>query len=348
MNIFDQISANTISQTRNDTDGNDQEDDNEHSESRQEGFPSDAFQELSETITSSMLNGFELLKNSLDEFGSNLTKSINKKLEGCQEGSDDESDPGSEDEESENIFNSLSKENLGEKVGPEINQQLADLMNKLLSTGMKDKVATEKDEKYLKPQNVQFASYPKINAPIWEAMRVSTKKTDVKMQQVHKNILKAALPVANVMQEMYDNLERPNNLDLKKLITTLSDSLNFIGSANVQLVAARKDCIRNDLPNNMQGLCKFDDEISPDLLFGEDLNTKIKKVSELNKIKSKVSFSTRGGKNASFQRGGFRGSKMGNRNNRSQGRFHPAKKPSWVNNEIKNGAAKGGSAGAKN
>ena len=69
----------------------------------------------------------------------------------------------------------------------------------------------------------------------------------------------------------------------------------------------RKECIKSDLPRNMQGLCGEVTEFSPTYLFGEDLNNKIKQVSELNKVKNKFNFPYKGG-NKSFK-GGFHGNR---------------------------------------
>ena len=63
----------------------------------------------------------------------------------------------------------------------------------------------------------------------------------------------------------------------------------------------------------MKGLCAVSEEYCPDLLFSKDLNSKIKEVSELNKIKKQVSNqpNPRGGKAMRGRFGGSRGRGIG-------------------------------------
>lgn len=262
-----------------------------------------------------MLAGFEAMNKSLDRFGTNLLERIDERLDvpsdEFQSEMEDEDELTNEEnevaeacDESENIFQILEN-SCGEKSGPELNPHLASLVDKLLKNEMNESEAKEMELKYPKPSNVQYASFPKVNKPIWEALKVNTKKADVKMQHVHKNILKSALPVAKVMQELYEAKDDLSKLKVKDLISTLAESLNFVGSANAQLFNVRKECIKTDLPRNMQGLCRDDSEVSPSLLFGEDLNGKIKQVSELNKVKNRFD-------------GGYKGK---NRYNNFRGRY---------------------------
>ena len=140
------------------------------------------------------------------------------------------------------------------------------------------------------------------------------------------------MPFANVMQTLYDNRETPEDLDINQLISQLADSLNFTGSANIQLVKARKEVIKTDLPKNMQGLCRDEDEPSPNLLFGDDLNSKIKEVSELNRISTKFTPAATGARNSSRGRTYNRGRRF------FRNRF--TKKSSFgQRNQPKNGAA---------
>ena len=155
--------------------------------------------------------------------------------------------------------------------------------------------------------------------------------------------MKSALPIAQVMTELYENIDEPEKIDVNKIILTLSDSLSFIGSANVEMVKIRKNQLRKDLPKNMYGLCNESEEFSPNFLFGDDLKNKVKEVSELNKIKSKFSTENFRGKRGMARGRGrfnFRGSSRGNR------RYTPYNK-NYASKESKNGAtSKSGSSKA--
>ena len=161
----------------------------------------------------------------------------------------------------------------------------------------------------MRPSNVQFANVPKTNQAVWDALKPNTRTCDSKLQHIQKNVLKSSIPVAKVMEELFNNKDKPENIDINNLITTLSDALNFIGTANVDLVKIRKDNIKKDLPKPMQGLCRDPEEFSASLLFGDNLNNKIKEVSELNKVKGKITFDkdfNRRGRGRGRGRGSFK------------------------------------------
>ena len=257
-----------------------------------------------------MQNGFELMRQSLDKFGKTVTDTIRDELSSIPydyfdcDGEADDVDLEDYGEDG-NIFTEISNEVSGEAAGPELNPPLAKLVNKLVSTRMTDDRTKEKEQQYNVPKNIQFAVAPKVHKPIWESMRPSTRSLDGKLQNVQKSILKSALPVAKVMEELFDNRETPGQLDVNALITTLADALNFVGSANVGLNKTRKAAIKSDLPNNMQDLCLETEEVSATFLFGDNLNARIKEVAELNRVKRTISSADKGRKG--FMRGRFRG-----------------------------------------
>ena len=108
------------------------------------------------------------------------------------------------------------------------------------------------------------------------------------------------------MEMIYNAKDYMASLDAKELIDTLKDSFIFLGSANVDMMKVRRESMRRNLPRNMQGLCGDSVEFSSSHLFGDNLNSSIKDISELNKISS--SLKQRGSSNnrSNFRRGNFR------------------------------------------
>ena len=308
-----------------------------------------------------MLEGFKLMKNSFDNLGKNLAKDLGHQMSerldpiveyiSCgmpqeDEFEDDENDKESgkdyENDSDEEFFDEISGENTsGEKIGPNVKPQLAKIMDDILQSKMSNEAAKEKEDKYPRPENVKFAAVPKTNSPVWDAIRLETKRSDLKVQNVQKNVLKSSLPIAQVIEELYKHRNEPDQIDVKSIITTLTDSVRFLGSANVQCNKIRKELIKKDLPRNMKGLCRESEDVSADLLFGTDLKTKIKEVSELNKIRGKFNPNNFG------NRGGYRGRgkfpKRGNFN-RAQRKYNPMGKPNFYNHN--NAAKNGGSSKA--
>ena len=316
-NIFDDIRAtNIIDGKRNQTRESEQRqnDDSTHNDSSDDDEPSGSGTELVPSIlekfSENMLNGFEKMNESFKKFGENLVERIGEKMDQFFDYEECNSEEDTADSETEvNIFSSLAEDENSRKLGPEVNSQLGEMMNQLLKTEMSSELTKEKEAKYLTPKNVEVASAPRVNPPVWDVMGNFTRKDDMNLQKIQRNVLKSSIPVAKVMEELYKNKDNPDQIDVNQLITTLSDSINFIGSANVQLVRARKNFLRKDLPKNMRGLCSDTKDFSSEWVFGDDLKGKIKEVSELNQIKHKfTSDSSRGGKRGSF-RGRFNNSR---------------------------------------
>ena len=58
----------------------------------------------------------------------------------------------------------------------------------------------------------------RVNKPVWECLDSKTKQLDFKLQNVQNHITKAALPIATVMEKLYDSQENPESLDIRELI----------------------------------------------------------------------------------------------------------------------------------
>ena len=139
-------------------------------------------------------------------------------------------------------------------------------------------------EQHILPKNVEYVNTPQINKPVWVNLPHATKRNDVNLQTIQKKFLDSAVPIMKVTEQLNDAREDPSCLDLGNLVRVLTDSLVFIGAANVDMVSLRRFCVKKDLPANMQLLCSESVDFSGDLLFGKSLSTDIKEVFELNKI----------------------------------------------------------------
>ena len=187
------------------------------------------------------------------------------------------------------IFETISNDvGRNEESGPPTIPSLGNLANKLLKEKMGAETAKNMYEKYLNPMNVDFANAPKINKPVWENISQTNKVRDCKLQGIQKDVLKSSLPILKVMEKLFKEQNDPTKLCVPELIKTLSDSLVFIGSANFNLVQTRKDFLKPDLPKNMQGLCREEVKFTGTELFGDDLNSTIKNVTELNKVSNSI------------------------------------------------------------
>ena len=96
------------------------------------------------------------------------------------------------------------------------------------------------------------------------------------------------MPIISVMEQLNEHRNDPAKLDAKSLVTTLSDSLAFLASANVAMVQHRHSCLKFELPRNLHLLSSEMVEFSGTNLLGNSLSSDIKEVTELNRISQQV------------------------------------------------------------
>ena len=90
-----------------------------------------------------------------------------------------------------------------------------------------------------------------VNSQLGELMTRCPESSKIK-----KYVQKIFNSISKVMEKLY-NLWKysPDRMDLNSFITTLSDSVNLIGSVNIELVWARENFLRKDLPKNVYEMC---------------------------------------------------------------------------------------------
>lgn len=272
-------------------------------------------QELSE-LASLLTKGFEGLQKSIENLGDNVAKQVTANMEEreayCME-VDEESDYSEDLAEKNNdeilneendLFKSLMEDfNVDGKIGKPVNSSLAELCNKLLKSKMDKAVEQQKSETYVRPKNVEYVNTPATNKIVFDSLNHSTKMTDVNLQLIQKCFLSSVIPLVGILNDMAQNdlnLEKMNANDIIKKIT---DSIAFIGSANTNMIKTRKQLMKRDLPTRMQGICNDGSDFSAEWLFGDNLSSKVKELSELNRVSS------------GFRRAGFRNPGRGSRGN---------------------------------
>ena len=228
-----------------------------------------------------LTQGFAAMQDSLQQINSRMEhqdRNFCDFLNGRTDSATDNYEPDLEDSNecpADNIFAEISSTNGdGDEVGPEVNGDLADLLNKMMIDKMSESVAKAKEATYLHPKNVHCTKPPKTNKPVWEAMSGQARIADTKLQEVEKDLLRSSLPIAKVMGKLFDCQDNPASIDTSELIWILSDSFKFLGSANINLIKQRKELIKGELPKNMQGLCRDPEVFSTSYLFGDNLNAK--------------------------------------------------------------------------
>ena len=205
-----------------------------------------------------MAQGFQGVQNSLKE---TLQSYFDQKEDEIDEDMDYEEEVDNRSVAPDNgetdMFQSIVKDFISsDTVGPDVLQSLAALVDKFIKKRANESIIKTKHESYLRPKNTEFLEAPKINRPVWENLSPPTKMHDAGLQSVQRDFLTSAVPVLKVMEKLHEAREDASKLNIEELVTMLSDSLLFLGSANVGMVKKRRDLLKKDLPSNMIGLCR--------------------------------------------------------------------------------------------
>lgn len=101
-----------------------------------------------------------------------------------------------------------------ETFGPDISQELAAVCLTGVCSGLAEGTIKVFLEKYPKPHNVKTVKVPRVNAPILQKIKQTTKANDLLMQKTQGNVL-LAFPILSSMDMLL--ARRYKTPDLEKL-----------------------------------------------------------------------------------------------------------------------------------
>ena len=75
-----------------------------------------------------------------------------------------------------------------EDIGPNINQQLADIINKRWSAKLSEPKMKEKMKKYSRPGNCDKLTVPRVHTEIWDKIDNKTRQQDLLASSIQKSM----------------------------------------------------------------------------------------------------------------------------------------------------------------
>ena len=248
-----------------------------------------------------MKDCFKQMTDNIERLGDKLADKIDMSIHSNYEydGYDEEIDDCDDTQEcqdnvinkNEPLFSHIKKDYLlDEKTGPKIDPQLADLVNNMMSMKPNEEAIKQRIDKHPRPENCGFLETPKVNEQIWTAISPATKSLDATLQNIEKNFLKGVNPLTKVVEDLLKVREKikPEILDVSEMVKNITDSIAFIGIANVDLIKKRRELVKQDLPHKMHKLCGSSVEFTGSLLFGEKLAQDMKDINEANKLTTEL------------------------------------------------------------
>ena len=209
-----------------------------------------------------------------------------------------------------------------ETVGEDIDTQLADIVDTLMTTRLPEDKLKEKLSLRVRPANCSSLVSTRVNSELWEKLAPATRSRDVRSQRIQSDVIQGMIAVTEATNTLVRGTRTGETIapgSLAATVKTLVDALALFGHANQEINQRRRDDQKGDLNQEYKSLGKMD-KCHPSLLYGDDLANRIKSINDTNRVALCL---TAGSSNT--QRGGLRG--------RNPGRHQPygsGGKPSWM------------------
>lgn len=204
-----------------------------------------------------------------------------------------------------------------EKKGPKIEATLADvIVQGLKSTPNHDKLK-QLVETYPTPDNLPI-SVPKVNPELWAKMGTTSRSQDLKLQNIQLGVVKALVGTTQTL----NSLLKGEKMSTKEMKLKLSHIVQLLSNTHLCVSTRRKELIKPDLGQAYQRLCGHN-SFPSDLLFGDDLATRIKEMDDTVKFTQKMGASCQHSqrshpyKSYSPKRGGKWGPKHANKSTKN-------------------------------
>ena len=173
-----------------------------------------------------------------------------------------------------------------DKVAPRLDDELAVVVNKILSEAIYPTDMDKLSKAYPRIENVEFMKVPKLDSEIYDAIDQKVRNFDQSLQNIQKAIMSAVSAIAPTLRLVYNRQE--TDQELNGVGRQLGESIKLLGYATNNLSTKRRELIKPSLdPKYAKTMSKVQDS-SPDWLFGGDLVTTTRKCEVSQKIGEKV------------------------------------------------------------
>ncbi|MEW8548536.1 MAG: hypothetical protein AB2693_33970 [Candidatus Thiodiazotropha sp.] len=180
----------------------------------------------------------------------------------------------------ESVFKSLSdKFQDSESVDCEVDEYLAEFINKSFRSGIKDeKEADDLIKGIHRPSNCSALVKTRVNQGVWRLLKATTQTDDSKMQTIQNAIIKAAACFSKLWDKNgteFDSRDRD----------WATNCLALLGHANKLINNRRKEMHKSDLDPKYHYLCSSALPYT-EFLYGEDgdVNKNVREINDLNRI----------------------------------------------------------------
>lgn len=175
-------------------------------------------------------------------------------------------------------------------VVADIDHRVADMVNYLFDNGMRDEdyKAICEDEIVKRPNNCHALAPVECNPQVLEALKQDARKTDFRLREVNKDVLRASTIITKSLVALDDLAEQEGNAKVAHEVCMLNGALALLGNANHRNNLARRCVMKREINYKYAHLCSDKVPITR-FLFGDDVSQSARQIEEAEKLRTKFS-----------------------------------------------------------
>ena len=240
--------------------------------------------------------------------------------------------------EKKSYFKKMNKPRKEQKIGDEVDPDLAEAVDRAFSKGLPSDEVRELREKYIRPKNVEFLRLPDVAENVYRRLPSDHKDKDKLLKYVQHDLY----PVAIALTVAADKI---GSGDIDGGMDVMSDTISLFGHVvKTSLTDKRRSMLKTKLPEDFRVLVSDDCPPTATSLLG-NISENTKKVAETEKLATQMdrasklkSDQTRRWKNRSkpYEKSGNNYNNNNNNNNNNQkgkNSFFAKKGYGWKNSD---------------
>lgn len=186
-----------------------------------------------------------------------------------------------QNEEPEEVWNIPQNED-EDKTGPHISPSLATAVDRACTRKIDKAKLDEITGKYLRPGNCQYLKAPRVNPTVWFQVPNRAQSYDSGLQDIQKLLASGMVPLFRLAEMIatFPGEVRDKQAACK---TFISDAVAIFGNAFYTASMRRRFALRPFIREKFKNICSQDQPVT-NWLFGDDIDKKIKEISEISKV----------------------------------------------------------------
>ena len=174
-----------------------------------------------------------------------------------------------------------------EKIDPPVSDELASIVNDLMSNGVSEETLKDQKEKHNRPENCTYLTVPKVNEEIWHHANEDFRSKDIKLQRIQHNLVKGTTVIVQLMNKTLAAVQNNVAVSRSELLDGFSDAISLLTSANYEINTRRKELWKPEVDLTYKSLCTANKPVTT-FLFGDNLSQKVKEMTDAKKVHSNI------------------------------------------------------------